>query len=215
MTYQIDEQSLRDLHAEGLGNREIARRLEVPHWVIGRRLQKVGLVTNRARGIPPEPIDADHSRCSKCQQVVCNDDFPFVTNSKDGRRLSYCRSCRTAQSRAAIGRDPASYWRDKQQKICRNRRGWDYNLPPGYLLTRWEAQAGRCFYTDHPLVTQLGSGCTDDTPSVDRVNSARGYVVGNVVICQNRVNTLKRDATLEEMRLWMPSWYARALTTWT
>lgn len=40
---------------------------------------------------------------------------------------------------------------------------------------------------------------TDATPSVDRVNSQRGYVRGNVAVISHRANTLKNNATLREI----------------
>jgi hypothetical protein len=36
--------------------------------------------------------------------------------------------------------------------------------------------------------------------SIDRTNSAKGYTPGNVVIMSRRANTLKNDASAEELR---------------
>lgn len=36
--------------------------------------------------------------------------------------------------------------------------------------------------------------------SIDRTDSARGYVPGNVVIMSRRANTLKNNATVEELQ---------------
>jgi hypothetical protein len=48
-----------------------------------------------------------------------------------------------------------------------------------------------------------GSKCS---PSLDRIHPSLGYVAGNVQIISNRANTIKSDATIEEMEImleWM------------
>lgn len=40
-----------------------------------------------------------------------------------------------------------------------------------------------------------------DSPTLDRIIPARGYVASNLRVISHRANTLKRDATVEEMRL--------------
>lgn len=40
----------------------------------------------------------------------------------------------------------------------------------------------------------------DNSPSLDRINSVKGYTKGNICVISNRANLLKKDATLDELR---------------
>lgn len=40
-----------------------------------------------------------------------------------------------------------------------------------------------------------------NSPTIDRIDSSKGYVKGNVRVISSRANTLKNNATLEELRL--------------
>ena len=44
------------------------------------------------------------------------------------------------------------------------------------------------------------NGSTDTSPSLDRIIPEKGYVQGNVIIVSMRANSIKRDATPEELR---------------
>lgn len=207
--YAVDVPRLLELYGEGHGNREIARRLDIPHWTVGRELHKRNLVTNVARGAPPRPLGDGLYECNKCFAAIHLEDFPYVQGKVDGRRLSYCRSCRRMQSRLDLGADPERYWADKRVRILRNGRGIPADIPTGYLFDLWARQDGKCFYTDVDLVHRYGEGRSQLSPSVDRVDTTRGYVVGNLVICSARANSIKHDATLDEVREWMPGWHQR------
>jgi hypothetical protein len=58
--------------------------------------------------------------------------------------------------------------------------------------------------------TTLARGCTKkgksvladpNSPSLDRIDSSKGYVKGNVWVISNRANKLKNDGTLDELKL--------------
>jgi hypothetical protein len=40
----------------------------------------------------------------------------------------------------------------------------------------------------------------ENSPSFDRVDSSKGYVKGNVIVCSWRANRIKNDGTAEEHR---------------
>lgn len=43
------------------------------------------------------------------------------------------------------------------------------------------------------------SGCSPNSPSVDRIDNNKGYTKDNIIVISNRANFIKRDATLDEL----------------
>ena len=43
-------------------------------------------------------------------------------------------------------------------------------------------------------------GFVNDSPSIDRIDSTKGYIQGNVMIISWRANRIKADATLDELK---------------
>lgn len=67
-------------------------------------------------------------------------------------------------------------------------RAEDIQIPP------------RCPLLDIPLVkgTRVSK---QSAPTLDRIDPKRGYVPGNVWVISHRANTIKNDATCEELEL--------------
>jgi hypothetical protein len=72
--------------------------------------------------------------------------------------------------------------------------GWDCNL----TLEDTQIPA-QCPVLGIPLFFTPNQR-TDNTPSLDRRDNAKGYVSGNVFVISWRANQIKRDATPEELR---------------
>lgn len=50
-----------------------------------------------------------------------------------------------------------------------------------------------------PLCINRGSGCHDDSPSLDRIDNNKGYVWDNVLVVSGRANRIKNDSSPEEL----------------
>jgi len=57
-----------------------------------------------------------------------------------------------------------------------------------------------CPILDIPLKYHRGKA-QDNSYSIDRRDSSKGYTIDNIVVISNRANKLKSDATVNEMRL--------------
>jgi hypothetical protein len=77
-------------------------------------------------------------------------------------------------------------------------RGRRYGLPCtidiAYLRSIWPAD-NRCPALDIPMDRRD----RNHTPSIDRIDNAKGYVPGNVAIISQKANRLKNSASLAEV----------------
>lgn len=71
----------------------------------------------------------------------------------------------------------------------------EFNLVEADLLVLWDKQNGRCAYTKLPL---LATANQFNTVSLDRVDSSKGYVVGNIQLVCAAINKMKQEYS-EEM----------------
>lgn len=88
-----------------------------------------------------------------------------------------------------FSRDVESRLRNLRTK-ARNRKNKEFDFPESYLLDLWEKQSGRCAYTRLPLIATANQ---PNTISLDRVDSSKGYVVGNLQLVCAAVNKMKQE----------------------
>jgi hypothetical protein len=57
----------------------------------------------------------------------------------------------------------------------------------------------KCPILDIEIIRNKKGNLKTNSPSLDRIDNTKGYVKGNVMIISNRANTMKNDATPEEL----------------
>ena len=79
-------------------------------------------------------------------------------------------------------------------------KGRDINISIGDLIELWEKQQGRCFYSNIPM--SFDGVDQYRTVSLDRMDSTKGYVHGNLVLCCTIVNIMKNNMPAEHLLAW-------------
>jgi hypothetical protein len=111
-----------------------------------------------------------------------------------------CRVCHLARRKDLR----QSKGRSLEQRIAaatrtaRHRSKARFNKPSDltidYMARLWRRQGGKCAYTGASLRQPVYlTGRADDSPSIDRIKSSRGYVKGNVAWVTWRVNWMKAN----------------------
>jgi len=211
---KIKIKKIKELHSNGLKNREISRRLNINHRTVSKYLKEFGLISNGYIRQKIELIDKKNAKCSKCKEIKPIKEFQFNRRGqKYEYRFSFCNACRKKQAYLNLNSDIKKRLNDfcnrKKREAIKNNIQFD--LDGKYLLLMFKKQKGKCFYTEYEIDWKVGKGFKRNALSLDRIDNDKGYVKGNIVLCTKKANTIKSDMTLNEMKKWMPDWYNRIL----
>jgi uncharacterized CHY-type Zn-finger protein len=189
-------------------NSQIAISVGCSVCVVDGLLRKFKLHRNHKNQSKLRVVDKNTVVCGRCNRHLTIDRF----YTKGGKfQYSFCKDCRYATRKENINRDPEKYFRYtcSNKRAAAKRIGVSFSLTPGQLRRIYENQGGLCFYTDAQMLTALGSGMKPNSLSIDRINPRRGYHKRNIVLCCRRINAVKSDLSMEELKEWMPGWYRR------
>lgn len=78
-------------------------------------------------------------------------------------------------------------------------KNWDFDLDYKFLMELFDKQKGLCFYTKFPMKNMIDKNKSFDTPSIDRIDSKKGYTKDNVVFCLNSINMFKAEHNIDDI----------------
>lgn len=140
--------------------------------------------------------------CRECGETKLLSKFYKNKNTKDGY-LNQCNDCRKLKHphscyNKEYNRKYQRIYADKNRlnriyTAAKNRckdKLREFSISLEYMFELWENQKGRCAYTNLPL---LATANQFNTVSLDRIDSSKGYVVGNVQLVCAAVNKMKQE----------------------
>lgn len=153
-------------------------------------------------------LDNGTKPCTKCGELFPLSGFYTTGKKHDGtpKYNSWCRGCITQKMasyhKKTWGPDKLSFSAAKRTQSVRaylgylrakaiRRRGECISLDALEVL--WFSQDGKCELTGWPMTMELAKGVVPTNCSIDRRDSALGYVPGNVQLVCRAVNIAKHD----------------------
>lgn len=144
---------------------------------------------------------------------------PQRTDAKRSHHAEYMRAYRRKNQKAFrkyIREYMAEYRRTKLAAMNRQRRERHKAHPEHRLLQHAKLRAkkfglpfnltladisvpNRCPALGIPLAVNSGCGPGDNSPTVDRIIPAKGYVRGNVIVVSFLANRIKSNSTIEQL----------------
>lgn len=203
---------LLNLHRSGMTSVEISKVLGVTPTQVCRRIRAMGLVANGRKAKKLER-NGDLAKCCSCGKwKLLNKNFE---KTKSGGYLSSCFSCRYSADVKNKNANEGLYLRTRYSKLKYNaiKRHIPFDISFSEIVEILQKQKYKCFYTDCTLELRYGpQGCNNNL-SFDRVIPELGYVSGNVVLCTQRINAVKLNLTLHELKMWIPLFYEKIINS--
>jgi len=161
---------------------------------------------------PRSTVTANGTKCcTKCNEEKALSSYYTSGKKVDGspKYNSWCKKCtkdkmssyhvatwgpeklqRSAHKRTATVRAYLSYLRPKAVS-----RGGDC-ISLDELEELWDTQSGTCAITGWPLTYTLGKGTIPTNCSIDRIDSSKSYIPGNIQLVCRAANVSKSDMSM-------------------
>lgn len=194
-------------HACGVSNREIASQINRSAQAVSDYLKLMGKLSHgNGRSLLNER--SDRAFCMLCKEWKGLRQFnsKLIFHTK-------CNKCRNLKNMETINNSIESYMKRSISVIkarCK-KEGMLFDIDYEYLLDISFFQNDKCFLTGEPLEYKTGNGYNPLGCSVDKVVPQKGYVKGNIILIQRKINMRKNNSTLPEIKRDMPPWYDRIM----
>lgn len=130
--------------------------------------------------------------CKKTFQKDKREHDRQIRNNGDSVNFFCSRSCTCKYRNTLFKNDPPppQYGNEHGKKgeftyylkKCRDRKKFEYDVDEDYLSQLWKSQGGRCSYTGLEMFLRKSNTKNPpfNTASLDRIDSNKGYIKGNV-----------------------------------
>lgn len=130
----------------------------------------------------------------KCE---CGEERTINTSSLIRGLTISCGCWNSEKNRTGYGDISGSYWRRIETSAAN--RELDFSITPEYVWAIYLKQSRRCALVGLPIafLPNYNHGA-EQTASIDRIDSNKGYVVGNIQVVHKVVNMIKGWLSQEE-----------------
>lgn len=164
-------------------SKSIKKQIEVPDGMI---IEK----TNDGYKIKNTPIPLEiREKTYECR--YCGDTDP----EHFGCQHTICKKCYNALDRNRRSYAERLYKTSRQNA---NSQHYEHNLTMEYIQSLLENQDYKCYYSGITFSNDRKDKYT--YPTIDRIDSTKGYIEGNVCICTLFVNMMKNNATVDQFK---------------
>lgn len=141
-------------------------------------------------------------KCKSCKRTLPSEMFEKGENAKGIYFRSDCKTCNQEKRVTTKNQTPYSYLNKlfTQLKSSRRNSGIEWDIEIEYINSIWDKQEGKCALSGINMTWHRGGGKTDYACSIDRKDSDKGYVVGNIQLVCKTVNFMK--STLNDAQLY-------------
>jgi hypothetical protein len=178
--------------------KEMVTEFQLPANLVNNKMRALGLCTptglkmSENRKLKKE----GKKRCINCNQIKDRERF---------KKIPYfyfvCDSCFTLLSTTPSLKLIKAVLKSRLRGATERGEKFDREVSVGVadLVAQWEQQKGLCYYSKIPMALYHDN---EKVVSLDRIDSSKGYVKNNIVLCCHRVNSMKSNLTLEEFKFW-------------
>jgi hypothetical protein len=147
---------------------------------------------------------AVEKRCSTCGLFKTLDQFRKYNSSKDGLK-GICKLCQSKSEARHAQSNPIGVKTNKM--ICGARKRAKekqvaFDIDHAYIRSIVPSHCPVLgVELDWSVMRGPNIGPLPNSPSLDRIDPSKGYIKGNVWIISHRANSIKNDASHEELKL--------------
>lgn len=149
-------------------------------------------------------------KCKVCLRILNIEDFEKRHDKKGDFTRKVCRTCHQEKRLSNFSNSPENFLRNLHTQLKSSRKdthAWEIDYD--YILQIWNNQNGKCALSGLDLMYHKGSGPTWFNVSIDRKNSNKDYVVGNIQLVCSAVNMMKQSMNDVDF-----IWWCKTITTY-